>query len=186
MRIERHGSQSDRVAVVLPGVGYTPARPLLHFVRAVLERHRWSAVELWWEYGARPDDVSPPDWVGAHLEAALAELPSRAQTLIVGKSLGTLAAAIAADRGLPAVWLTPLLQFPAVAEAIAGSRASTLVVCGDADDATPAEALARIKPAELVVIDGGDHSLETGDPLGSIDALRRVVAAVDEFVARMS
>jgi hypothetical protein len=32
--------------------------------------------------------------------------------LLIGKSLGTVAAGVAADRALPAVWLTPLLTQP--------------------------------------------------------------------------
>ncbi|MGW4296911.1 hypothetical protein ACWEH1_28295 [Micromonospora chersina] len=36
--------------------------------------------------------------------------------LLIGRSLGTDAAAIAAQRSLPAVWLTPLLTLPWVAD----------------------------------------------------------------------
>gem|GEM_PF-5482035 len=38
--------------------------------------------------------------------------------MIIAKSLGTYAAMLAAERQLPAIWLTPLLHIEAIAEAI--------------------------------------------------------------------
>ena len=45
---------------------------------------------------------------------------------VVGKSLGSLAADLAADRGLPAVWLTPLLGAEHVVRAVARTTAPTV------------------------------------------------------------
>jgi hypothetical protein len=38
--------------------------------------------------------------------------------LVIGKSLGSLAAGLVAERGLPAIWPTPLLRIPEVVEAV--------------------------------------------------------------------
>ncbi|MFE1328968.1 hypothetical protein [Streptomyces microflavus] len=35
----RFDGDPGRVALVVPGVGYSPARPLLHFAREVLRQH---------------------------------------------------------------------------------------------------------------------------------------------------
>lgn len=170
-RTERHGPDGAPMAVVLPGVDYTPARPLLHFTRKLLVRRGFAVLELWWEFDRRGD---PQGWVAAQVEA-VADAPA----LVVGKSLGTFAAVHMPD--VPAVWLTPLLQFHPVVAALREPRAPTLVVCGGADDATRVDAL----PPGAVVIPGADHSLEVDDALSSLDALRQVVERIDEFVGRL-
>lgn len=55
----RFDGAHDRVAVVVPGVGYSPARPLLHFARGVLLQHGWTVQELWWRV---PDDSRSSPW----------------------------------------------------------------------------------------------------------------------------
>jgi len=180
VRAKRHDHSPDRAAIVLPGVDYTPAGPLLHYSRRALEQRDWTVLELWWDYGSRCDDVAPEEWAAAHLDVALGELTGTERTLIVGKSLGTYAAQAVAERGLPAVWLTPLLHLPPVADALARAPAPTLLVCGERDGATPADALERIR-TDAIVIPGADHGLEVSDPLRSIDILRDVVARVAEF-----
>ena len=53
--------------------------------------------------------------------------------VVVGKSLGTWAASYAAERGLDAIWFTPLLIEPRVAEAIAANAGRQLLVGGLVD-----------------------------------------------------
>lgn len=38
----RSAGDPRRIAIILPGGGYTPAGPLLHFARAVLVRPGWT------------------------------------------------------------------------------------------------------------------------------------------------
>ncbi|HEY6737831.1 MAG TPA: hypothetical protein VI076_03205, partial [Actinopolymorphaceae bacterium] len=57
----RHDGDPERVAIVLPGRGYTPAGPLLHYARAVLVHHGWTVQEIWWP--ELPDPESTPRWV---------------------------------------------------------------------------------------------------------------------------
>ncbi|MEQ7010863.1 hypothetical protein ABN028_32245 [Actinopolymorpha sp. B17G11] len=57
----RSAGDPRRIAIILPGGGYTPAGPLLHFARAVLVRHGWTVQELWWDTQA---------WPGAWVERA--------------------------------------------------------------------------------------------------------------------
>ncbi|HET7046546.1 MAG TPA: hypothetical protein VFI37_16995, partial [Gaiellaceae bacterium] len=84
------------------------------------------------------------------------------------------------------IWLTPLLQLTDVTEALARATAPTLLVGGGADESWDGAVAERL-PGERLVIDGADHALEiAGDPYASLDALRRVTARVDGFVAALA
>ncbi|MEO3750496.1 alpha/beta hydrolase [Streptomyces sp. B6B3] len=180
------------VALVIPGAGYSPARPLLHYARAVLRSHDWTVRELWWQ---PPDDLAelaPADraaWVREEVVTAVAAEGGDCG-LLVGKSLGSLAADLAADRGLPAVWLTPLLAAEHVVRAVARSTAPTLLVGGTGDglwDAENARALASRPPVESLELPGADHALELeGDPVRSVAVLQQVVARLDRFVGSLT
>jgi hypothetical protein len=64
--------------------------------------------EVWW--GEQPDDYAVLfGWVVEQTAAALAR-ETAGQVLLVGKSMGSFAAGLAAERALPAIWLTPVLS----------------------------------------------------------------------------
>ncbi|ONK13640.1 alpha/beta hydrolase [Streptomyces sp. MP131-18] len=174
-------------ALLLPGAGYTPARPLLHYARAVLEQHGFTVRELWWETPGtfvRFSDAERTAWVERQVVAALAAADDC--RLIVGKSLGTLAAGIAADRALPAVWLTPLLRTGAVAGALRRTPARTLLVGGTADPLWDS-AVAGELPHETLEFPGADHGLELpGDVVGSAALLQTYVRAFDRFAGGLA
>ena len=171
---------SDRRAIVLPGAGYTPARPLLHFTRIVLEAHGWSVVEASWPKGDSPGR-EPDEMVTEVATRLVAEAGDR-RLLIVGKSIGSLAMPLATSRGLPAIWITPLVRRPAVAAALDRLSAPTLLIGSTGDETWDGDA-ARRSGQQVTELTDANHGLELdGDPLGSIDALRRVIDAVDHFV----
>ncbi|WP_027344233.1 alpha/beta fold hydrolase [Hamadaea tsunoensis] len=172
----------DRLALVIAGGAYAPARPLLHFSRKVLQTHGWTVQELWWQPPMTTDFRSNRGWVVDQITAALAD-ETAAQILLCGKSLASLAAPIAADRSLPAIWLTPILSDPANAAAVARSTAPTLLIGGDADPLWNGGG-DRTAGHEIVELPGEDHSLEVADPLAALATLRQVVTAVDDFVGR--
>jgi len=170
----------NRVAVVLPGARYLPFAPLLWFTREVALARGWSVLEVWDEYLDRSQD--PWSWVEQRAEAALA-WAGEADVLLVAKSLTSRAVRLAADRGLPGIWLTPLLHEPEIARQFERLQAPALLVGGTADESWDGE-LARRAEHEVLELDGADHGLQlAGDPLSSLDALRRVVERVDAFVA---
>lgn len=170
---------AERVAVVLPGRGYTPARPLLHFTRAVLEFHGWTVREVWW----RPPVLSEYlPWVREQAEVALDAVP--VAELLVGKSLGSLAAPVAARRGLPAVWLTPLLSNSTVVDALARSTAPTLLVGGTADVLWDSR-MAHASGHQVWEVDDADHSMQSSDPVRSAEIVHRYTGRLSEFVAAL-
>ena len=170
----------QRVAVVLPGARYLPFAPLLWFAREVALAKGWSVLEVWDEYLDRSRDSWR--WVEERAEATLARAGT-AEVLLVAKSLTSRAVALAADRGLPGLWVTPLLHEPEIARGFQRLQAPALLVGGTADQSWDGE-LARRSGHEVLELDGADHGLQLADdPLGSLDVLRQVVERVDEFVA---
>ena len=169
---------SRAAAIVLPGARYLPGYPLLWFTRTTLCARDWTVLEVWDEWRGGSD---PAAWVAARATAALARLDAAAQPMLVGKSISSHAASVAAERALPGIWLTPLLTTDAVFEAVRRSSAPMLLVGGSAD-AVWDEARAR-QLARALTIPDANHSLEiAGDPIASLDALRSVVEAIGAFV----
>jgi hypothetical protein len=133
-RVER---DPDRVAFLIPGLGYSAERPLLHFARAVFMRHGWTTQEVWWP--ERPPQREGKDlhvWFGqlrsfvhAHMSQVLG-VEAAPMVALVGKSMGAFAAAAAADRGLSSIWLTPLLRDSAMTNDLRRSTAPFLLVGG--------------------------------------------------------
>ncbi|MFI6633305.1 alpha/beta fold hydrolase [Nonomuraea fuscirosea] len=174
-----------RTALLLPGRGYNPARPLLHLARKVLLSHDWTVQEIWWDVPGTLDQAAAPGWVAEQTRLALAA-EEALTVLLVGKSLGTLAAPLAAERGLPAVWITPLLHIEDVSSALTATDAPTLLIGGTADPSWPAGAADRTG-LEYLELPGADHGLELrGDAIGSAEFLVRVTAAMEAFVGGLS
>jgi pimeloyl-ACP methyl ester carboxylesterase len=107
-------------------------------------------------------------------------------TLLIGKSLGSYAASVAADRELPAVWLTPILTVPWVPAALSRATAPFLLIGGTADEWWDGD-LARHLTPHVLEIEHALHGLTVPGPVtASIDVLRHVVTAIDEFLESIS
>ncbi len=177
-----YAADPDRVAVVLPGARYLPFAPLLWFARDVALARGWSVLEVWDEY--LDGDEDPWRWVEARADAALARA-GNARILLVTKSISSRAVPIAADRSLPGVWLTPLLYNDEIAAGFDRLESPALLVGGTADESWDGD-VARRGERHVLELEGADHSLQLpDDPLGSIDALRRVVERMEGFVAAL-
>lgn len=177
-----YAGDPDRVAVVLPGARYLPFAPLLWFAREVAWSRGWSVLEVWDEY--RDRSVDPRQWVEDRARAGLSRADD-ARTMLVTKSMASGAVGLAAERRLPGIWLTPLLHVEHVAAGFRQLGAPALLVGGTADESWAAET-ARRSGHEVLELEGADHSLQLpGDPLGSLDALRRIVDRMDSFVAAL-
>jgi hypothetical protein len=120
--------------------------------------------------------------VGARSERGGGVQSGTGTPLLIGKSLGTMAASLAADRSLPAVWLTPVLTVPWVIAGLERATAPCLLVGGTADKLWDG-ALARRLTPHVFEVDGADHGMYVPGPLtDSIAVLARVVTAVEEFL----
>jgi hypothetical protein len=176
-----HEGDAQRCVVVLPGVRYFSQAPLLWFAREAALAAGWSALELSERAPAQGD---PFEWMRERAHSALASTDAD-RVVVVGKSLGSAAAPLVAERALPAIWLTPLLVRPDVVSALKTTQAPALLV-GSSADPTWAEGERPGNDAlEIVELDGLDHSLQVkGDPPASLDVLRDVTQRVSAFLER--
>ncbi|MFC7545128.1 alpha/beta hydrolase [Plantactinospora sp. GCM10030261] len=180
--------RDDRVAVVLPGGMYGPYAPLLMYPADAAEARGAAISEVNWHYPPDRDRLEDDErepfvtgQVGPVLDRLAAERPG-APPLLIGKSLGTYAARMAAERGLPAVWLTPVLTSDAVLAGLRRATAPVLLIGGTADKRWDGDVARQLTPHVLEVA-GADHGMYVPGPLaGSTEVLGRVVTAVEDFL----
>ena len=176
---------SRGLALVAPGRAYPPTAPLLDFARVALQQHGFTVQQLWWDSTTRGDE-NPERWVRRHVAAALAEEDAD-HVLVVGKSLGTRAASYAAERGLDAIWLTPLLVVPAQAEAIAANAGRQLLVGGLQDDLWDTAVARELADAgcDVLEVADADHSMGTDDAVRTAEIHLEVARAVEAFLSQI-
>ncbi len=178
---------SGRIAVLLPGLSYTPNHPLLYFTRQVLLAHGWSVEEVWWSSDDL-DDFRRHEWAATRvIQTATAALDKVADQnpLVVGKSLGSLLLPFVAERGWPAIWLTPLLSLPEIADALTTATGKTLLIGGTVDDYWDGE-VAKASGHQVLEIEGAHHGLEiSGDTSASVHVLGEIVDVIELFVERL-
>jgi hypothetical protein len=108
------------------------------------------------------------------------------EVVVIGKSLASAAAGLVADRVLPAVWLTPLLDRTRVVDDLSRAARPALLIGGSADEVWVPDALADSGLLQVVQLDGLDHSLQRpGHPGASLDALRAVATRIDQFLGEL-
>jgi hypothetical protein len=123
-------------------------------------------------------------WVGDQLASATAGATGR--VMVVGKSLGTYGARLAAERCYPAIWLTPVLTAPELADAIRANPARQLLVGGTEDPLWDADVAASLAAGgcDVLQLDGLDHGLvDPADAVRSAEALAEITRAMVRFVA---
>jgi hypothetical protein len=175
-----HEGDPGRCAVVLPGVRYFSQAPLLWFAREAAQAAGWSVLEL---SERAPGDREPFEWMRERAASALEAVSSSATVAVIGKSLGSAAAPLVAERGLPAVWLTPLLVRPDVVSALSSSSAPALLVGSAADPTWSDGEQPGGGSVSVLEFEGLDHSLQVeGDPLASLDVLRQVTERIRDFL----
>jgi hypothetical protein len=168
-------------AVVVPGGRFGPAAGLLLYAGSVADRRGATVHRHSWSREPRdPFAREIEGWVRAEVTGLLDVVGGT--PLLIGKSLGTNAAALAAERGLPAVWLTPVLTVPWIAAALGRATAPFLLVGGTADALWDGGLARRLSPYVLEV-EGADHGMQLPGPMGdTIAVLGRVVSEMEGFL----
>jgi len=172
--------------VLIPGGSLGPHQPLLNYSWLAGLARGAEALHIEWP-AERPPSRDPSDsasWVIEQVDAALATFPVP-RPVLVGKSLGTYAAELAAARALPAVWHTPLLSDPRCAAALRNASAPCLLIGGTADPWWDGPLARDLTPHVLEVPDADHGMVLPGAPLArSAAVLGRVATAVEEFLDR--
>ena len=168
--------------IIVPGGLYTVQGPLLDLADHALRDRRAPVEAVSWTvpYGLVRSGQAEP-FVRAHVISAMERSPSD-RPVLIGKSLGSFAAVLTAERQLPAIWLTPLLTEPAIAEAITAGTAPTLLIGGTADRFWVPE-VAAATGKTVIVIPDGDHNLRVPGRLSNYtDVLGLIGTAIEEFL----
>jgi hypothetical protein len=171
--------------VVIPGRMFGPGAGMLMYASIAAERrganvHRHS----WTTEPPGAGNEQSADWV--HGEAAAAVDKVGGTPLLIGKSLGTLAAGLAADRSLPAVWLTPLLTKPQVIAGLERAQAPFLLIGGTADTSWDGTLARRVTRHVLEVADADHGMCVPGRLTDSITVLAQMVTAIEGFLETIS
>lgn len=173
---------------MLPGGMYGPYTPLLMFAADAAQARGARIRAVSWSQADVPPALDRADrgpWVVAEVAPVLDEVAAGwpdATPLLIGKSFGVNAAPLAADRGLPAVWLTPNLTSDWVVAALRRATAPYLLVGGTADKAWDSTLAHALSPY-VCEIDGADHGMYVPGRLAASAALLgQVATAVEDFL----
>ncbi len=181
--------QPGRSAILAPGGNNNAEVPLLAYARLAVERRGANVRVLCWDLaGGKPEIGQHREMVAAKVEAAAAELTLATGTapLVIGKSLGSLAAPVTADRGLAAVWFTPLLTDEPTVAALARATRPFLLAGGTADPYWDGQ-IARSLTPHVVEIDGAGHAMFVPGPVSAAIAVAgQVLTAVEVFLDRVA
>lgn len=169
--------------MVAPGQGYGTDGPLLMYAALAVERRGGLARRITWvvpEFASAGEERA---WVISQVSAAVDALQATTGApMVIGKSLGSLAAPLAASRGLPAVWLTPVLTDEPTLTALRQGTAPCLLVGGTADPVWDGR-LARSVTPHVLEVEGADHGMFVpGRLAASAAVLGRVATAVEDFL----
>ena len=176
--------RAGRSAILAPGGNYSADGPLLMYARLAVQRRGGDTHPITWEFAEGTDVRQQRRQVAAQVESAVDEMTAAtgAAPVVIGKSLGTLAAPLVADRGLAAVWFTPLLTDEPTVTALRRATGPCLLVGGTADQFWDGRT-ARSLTADVMEIDGADHGMFVpGRLAASAAVLGQVITAVEDFL----
>lgn len=185
-RFEPAGA-SRGLALLLPGRAYSPDAPLLWFARMAAAQHGFTVQQVWWDTTDHSASTDFEAFVRREVEQALADEDAD-HVVLIGKSLGTRAAGYAAERGLDAIWLTPLLVEPTVAEAIAANPGRQLLIGGFADELWHPGVAAELREAgcEVLEVPDADHAMcAPGDVVRSARIQAEVAEAIHFWLSQI-
>jgi pimeloyl-ACP methyl ester carboxylesterase len=176
-----------REVLAIPGRIGGPYTPWVMYPCDAAEARGATIHRLQWTIEGDPLDIPADqraDWVAGQVRPRLSGL---SHPLLVGKSLGTHAAILAAELDLPAIWVTPLIApgqwyGDRVTEALRRATAPCLLIGGTADLSWDG-ALARELSPHVFEAEGADHGLYVPGPLAnSMAVMGEVVTAVERFL----
>lgn len=192
----RQEEASDRLAVMLPGAGYTNQAPLFHYATDIYLQKGYDVLNVNYRYNDEfYDDFSMEELseairfdVAKVIGQVLAE-SSYKDFCLIGKSFGTIALASELQRPLfrdaAAIWLTPLIKRPDVFDAMQTLPNRALGFIGDEDPGYDDDRWNQIKTNPqmmLRLVPGTEHSLEIpGKTLASIDIMKDIMDEIEKF-----
>lgn len=184
------------LAIFLPGAGYNTTSPLFHFTEEMYLNRGYDVLRVDYRYIDKEyDDFTAEELSRAVKVDATAVLDKffsnylYDEFYIVGKSLGTIAMSLESKKqrfeNAKVIWLTPLIDQPAVLEAMIQSPHQALCFIGDQDRYYSEENYSKLAANPNLaskLYPGLNHSLEYGDsPIDSIGMLQKIIADIEKF-----
>lgn len=180
-----------RIAVLFPGIGYHCDKPLLYYSRRLAQNVGYDTFPITYSFkksGLKGNPEKMREAAGELMrqtEKALQglRLKEYEDILFISKSLGTAIAARYAfehDLNVRHILFTPLEQTFEYPVNISIAFSGTADLWADTERITK---LCGESDIPLTVIDGADHSLETGDVLRNINILKEVTEQVRNFIS---
>ena len=195
--LEGANEDTERLAIMLPGAGYTAQAPLFHYASSLFLESSVDVLKINYPYNDTfYDDFSWEELsrainhdVSAVLDRVLPDKGYR-QYILLAKSIGTLSMESILGKNdaheTKAIWVTPLLKEERVADLLADSRQQTLCIIGEKDPHYRPEQFERIKQNPFVttrLISDMHHGLEReGHILESIDMLKSIMMDIRDFL----
>lgn len=192
--IQPESSTTNRLAILLPGMGYTTEAPLFRYTIGLLLEAGYGVVEVHYRYqdkkyaGSDIEEAVRVD-VGRVIDS-IRSTHKHTSYLFVAKSLGTIALADQVKRDIfkqaKSIWLTPLVHLDDVYETLLTSHHDALVLMGTDDRFYVADRLNEIQSnpkIETILKPSLNHSLEyADDSLQSILVMHELMKAVKRFI----
>ena len=183
---------TKKLAVILPGIGYTCDRPLLYYGGKLAQGLGWEVVRV--PYGGFPEKVrGDAEKMRQSAEMALAQTEEMlrdvdwkryGQILFISKSVGTVVAAAYAHAHRLSC---RHILFTPVEATFTVPVGNAIAFHGTADPWVATETLTRLcREADipLYITENANHSLETGDVPLDIRNLQAVMARAEAFMRR--
>ncbi|MBO8178474.1 MAG: alpha/beta hydrolase [Bacillus sp. (in: Bacteria)] len=180
----RRPAETNRLAVMLPGAGYTTQGPLLYYATGIMVQNGYDVLHVNYSYEKSPDLEEFQQDVRAVVNEVLRE-HTYEQFCFIAKSMGTVVLPMFVNEERFAnasfIWLTPLVTNDLVYDGMLKGIHQSLYIIGDNDPYFHAERIEQFP--EAVIMKGADHSLGTDTSvLQSIDWLKEVMVAIEKWV----
>ena len=190
----------SKIAVLVPGIGYTCDRPLLYFAGKLAQNSGYQIIRLGFRHlGGKKNLIGNEKKMKKVFEHALEqtdeqldidELTKAEEVFFISKSVGTVVAAAyeaghrkkfaAAGTDVRHIYFTP------VAGTFAFMRPESGIAFHGTADPWVEHALVvnacREKNVPLYITDNAKHSLETGDVMEDLETLRKTMQIVAAFI----
>lgn len=183
-----------KIAVFFPGIGYTVDKPLLYYSRRLASALGYETRLL--PYSGFPDKVKGDrSKMAESFEIALSQSQSMladldfhsyGETVFIGKSIGTIAAAAVASRDKEKERVRFVLYTP-LEETFSFPLGDAVVFTGTGDPWVGMEhsripELCRERGISCYMYPNADHSLETGNIRTDLDSMKEVMQRTEEFM----
>jgi len=191
--------ESDKLAIIFPGRGYTTQAPLLYYTARTLLDKGYNVLNINYNYlhnsdfnnSSREEQMK---WLTTDTSAAYKSTKKKIDAdveIIVGKSLGTIALShllknYPETRQMKTIWHTPLVLSEDVQGAIRAYSSRPFLVIGTNDphyEASVLEDLLQSTDGVAKVVENANHGMEVaGGPQGLLKVMIEIVKEMTTYI----